>query len=281
MKWKSAGFALTVCSTLVTTQADAQQSVSRTDVHAIFAKNHEEVGQTITAGKEDAIISTVARSPRAVELKQDVTIGAIGSGVDFKAGAVLFGRYDKTVWTYCGITSLNAESRVASAAALGVLTAGFSLLLEPARGQDFNCLYDFDNDGVFDSGWGAGAAISDDSMIAFNLSKKSLSTNPAYERIDYTKGPGMPITIRWQKNKRAATITFKTHLSGRAISTATKPIPAIGGDPVEVELSGTKFMLNSYDAESETVNVTIEEGFDESYVRIPATRIISTQYYYY
>lgn len=262
-------------------EAAAQTSVSRTNVHAIFEKNHDDVGQTITAGKDDTILSTVARSPRAVMLKEDVTIGTIGSGVNFEEGSILFGRYDKTVWTYCGVTGLNAESRVASAAALGVLTAGVSLLMEPARGKDFNCLYDSDNDGVFDSGWGAGAAISDDSMIAFSLSKKSLSLNPAYERVDYSKGPGMPIDIKWYKNKRGATITFQTVMSGKGIATTSKPIPAVGGEPVEVELSGTKFTLDSYDAENDTVKVTIVEGFDETYIRIPATRVITTSYYYY
>ena len=120
MKWKLASLALAMSCVVGITEANAQTSVSRTYVHTVIEQNREEDGQTITAGKDDAVLATVARSPRAVVLNEDVTIGALGSGVDFKKGAVLFGRYDKSVWTYCGITNLNAESRVASAAALGV-----------------------------------------------------------------------------------------------------------------------------------------------------------------
>ena len=263
-----------------TQSADAQIVTSRTNLYLVIEPNIVADTQSRTIQKNGAILETVARAPRAVKLTQDVTLGSIGTGVNFKAGDILFGRYDNSVWTYCGIAALNAESRVANAAVMGVLTAGFSLLLEPLDdGRVINCLTDADNDGVFDTGWGAGDTLTETSMVAFNVSRKSLSATPGYERVAPSLGPSMPVEIKWSKNGNAGTITFRTEIGGTGMDRVTTAIPANGSQPVEVKMTGATFMLEGYDAETRSIRVKIKEGIPNRYVRIPAVRTVTYTYY--
>lgn len=268
----SAAAAISLC----VASAAAQTSRSETDLYMIFEQTVVPAEPTLTIEKDGVVMETFARSPRAVQLKEDVTLGMIGSGIDFKEGSVLYGRYDKSVWSYCGVATLNTESRVASAALLGALTMGFTLLLEPMMDPRYtNCLYDTDNDGVFDTGWGTGDVASENSMVAFNMTEKSLSVKPAYERVDPSLGPGMPVRIKWQKNRKSPSITFYAEFANGISERVTKAIPAQGSEPAEVSIYGAVFLLESYDAEAKSIRVTVKEGFPTRYVRVPFVRTIT------
>lgn len=261
--------------------AAAQTSITRTDLHIMMLGQPEADGTTVTVGKDGVIHATQAMAPRAVKLTEDVTIGMIGTGVNFKAGDVLYGRYDDSVWTYCQITNLNAASATTVVAAEAVLTMGLSLLLDPTGGKHINCLYDSNSDGKFDGGWGGGTPMTDSAFVAFDMTPKSLSGTPGFERVDPTLGPRMPVEITWYKPKTSAAVTFRLTIAGTQVSSQVATIPAPGGDPVQVKLGGAVLLLDSYDAANETVTVTIKEGFSRRYTRVPAERVITTSYYYY
>lgn len=251
-------------------------------MHVIFEPNNAQDGKTLTLGEEEAILSTTGYSPRAVKLEEDVTVGTLGSGYNLKKGDVLFGRYDDTVWTYCGFFQMNAESTAASAAALGVLTAGFTLLLEPfvERG-DMICAYDANNDGKFDSGWGNSNVqkAEKSSFLIYSLAEKKLSSEVAYTKIDPREGVKMPIDLIWKKQKNSARIQFILRMAGERANSKFVDIPVVGEDPVPFELAGVKMKLKSYDATNETVTVEVEEGFQPRYERIRAIQIVTYSYY--
>ena len=266
--------------------ASAQQTINTTHVHTVFLANDAEDGVTKTVARDAPVHSTVSVPTRAVRLKEDVSIGNLGTGFNFKEGDILFGRYDDSVWTYCAFGDLNTESRVASAVLLGVLTAGTSLLLEAAgRPTEINCFYDADKDGKFDTAWSGGIAMSDTAQVAFSLNKKTMDAEPAYERVDPQLGPQMPVTISWAKVRNQGVIKFGLTVGGTQIASETVNIPADGEAPVEVSLGLAEFTLNSFTAGAEadlnTIDVTIKSGFERRYTRIKARQVITTTYTYY
>ena len=256
-------------------------SMDRTTVPIVFLANAELDGEELTIAEGEPVLTTDAISPRAVRLKENVTIGAVGSGVDLKAGDVLFGRYEESVWTYCALADLNAESRTTQAVATGILTLGYSLLLEGTRPQYVNCLHDAEDDGVFDTGWGGGSDFAEGALIAIELRRKSLSSEPEYERIDPRDGPKMPVSITWEKKRRAGTITFEMFAGGQRLATKGIAIPGGGGEPADFEIGDVRLRLVSYDAEAETITVEIVAGFPARYTRLQAVRTVTTTYGYY
>jgi hypothetical protein len=214
-------------------------------------------------------------------LKQEIKAGGIGNEIVLKEGSLLFGRFDRTVWTYCGTSQLNAESRIASGAAMAVLTAGVSLLLEPLTDATrFRCLLDADKDGVFESAWGSGAPQAESALVLFDMNKQPMSGPAAYERIEPRQGPATEARIKWSKG-RGATITFSLSVGGLTGQSASAQIPSPGSPPSAVNVAGVKLKLKAYDAATDTVTVEIEEGFRELYSRLTGRRIITTTYYYY
>jgi hypothetical protein len=266
--------------------AQAQTTVNVTHVHTVFLANDTEDGTTKTVGVKEPIHASVSVPTRAVRLMEDVSIGNLGSGFNLKKDDILFGRYDDSVWTYCAFGNLNTESRVASAVMLGVLTAGTTLLLEAAgRPTEINCFYDADKDGMFDTAWNGGIAMTDTAQVAFTLNKKAMAGTPAYERVDPKLGTQMPVEITWSKVKNRAAIKFDLETGGRSISSEIVNIPASGEDPIDVKIGLVEFTLNSFSAgaekEDNTVDVTIKSGFQRQYRRIQARQVITTSYYYY
>ena len=253
-----------------------------TAVHLMIESNSSEDGSTKVIDEETAVLVTNAYSPRAARISQDVTVGMIGTGYDLKAGSVLFGRYEDSVWTYCGSFGMNTESAAASAVTLGVLTAGFTLLLEPFMDRKNTiCLYDENNDGVFDTGWGdASPAAGGSKRIVYSLAPKSMTTSVPYERIDPQEGPKIPMDIIWRKPGRTGLITFILRMDGQNISKKTTAIPVSGDKPMTVDLGGVEFALQSYDAVNETIRIEIVKGYAARYERIPAVLTVSTSYYY-
>lgn len=262
-----------------TVTAAAQSYSYNTEIHMVVEPSDTPVGEERTVSAAEPVLAARAYSPRSVRLDEKVTVGIIGSGVSFEEGTVLFGRYDDAAWTYCGIAGLDASSRLASAAVLGVLTAGTSLLLEPMRGQEVNCLYDEDNDGRFDSAWGGGISEYDSAFLAWTLTSKTISGTPAYSRVGLTEGPMMPIEITWNKNNKTGLLHFYTETSGKSVKTSAIALPAEGEEPVTHNQFGATFEIISYDAELDQLTYRVAEGSDRQYVRIPAQKTVTTTYY--
>lgn len=260
--------------------ATAQTTITDTNVHLIILGDESQDGTSKTAAKDEPVLVTAGVSPRAIRLKEDLTIGSLGTGVNFSAGDVMFGRYDDTVWTYCGIAGANAESRAVTETAAAVLTLGVSLLTIADRPDRVDCLHDANDDGVFDSAWGGGTATGENAMVVFDMSKRNMTTPVAYERIDPRDGPAMPVSITWRKGT-GATILFGMDMGGKSVASESAAIPAAGADPSEVEIGGVKIMLTGYDATAETISLDIVEGFRGRYTRLPARRVIYTTYSYY
>lgn len=259
----------------------SQTSIATSDIHMLVLGDKSKDGTTITAAEGQPVITTLAVSPRAVQLKKETKAGGLGDEIVLKEGEILFGRFDKTVWTYCGGAQLNAESRIASGAAMAVLTAGVSLLLEPMMDATrFRCLLDADKDGVFESAWGGGAPQAESALVLFDMYKQNLSAPVAYERVDPRKGPATEAVIKWSKG-RGATITFSLGVGGLTGQSASAQIPAPGAPATPVKVSGVKMKLVGYDPAKNTVTVEIEEGFRELYMRLSGRRVITTTYSYY
>jgi hypothetical protein len=268
-------------SMLAAPVALAQTSIATTDIHMLVLGDKSKNGATITASEGQPVITTMAVSPRAVQLKKETKAGGLGDEIVLKEGEILFGRFDRTVWTYCGGGQLNAESRIASGAAMAVLTAGFSLLLEPMMDATrFRCLLDGDKDGVFESAWGGGAPQAESALVLFDMYKQNLSAPVAYERVDPRKGPATEAPIKWSKG-RGATITFSLGVGGLTGQSASAQIPAPGAPATPVKVAGVKLKLVGYDAARNAVTVEIEEGFSDLYMRLSGRRVITTTYSYY
>jgi hypothetical protein len=261
--------------------AHAQTSVTTTDIHLLILGDRTKDGTTVTVGPGQSVITTKAVSPRAARLKKEIKAGGLGNEIVLKEGEILFGRFDKTVWTYCGTNQLNAESRLTSGAAMAVLTAGVSLLLEPMMDATrFRCLLDADKDGVFESAWGSGAPQLESALVLFDMERQNLSAPAAYERVDPHQGPAAEARINWSKG-RGATITFSLGVGDLTGQSASAPIPTPGAPPSLVKIAGTKLKLLAYDAKTDAITVEIEEGFSELYLRLNGRRIITTTYSYY
>lgn len=256
----------------------AQSVTGRSDIYIVIDSNRALDGTKVTAGEDDAVIGTTAHSPRAVRLKEPVTIGVLGTAVDVAEGTILYGRFDKSVWTYCTATSMTAESRVASEAALAVLTAGVSLMtLAADRTKALDCLYDENNDGKFDSAWGGEAVTNTESRMTFNLSERTLATKPAYERVAGNLAPASKVELKWNKPKNEAKIHFSLLVGGDKMASEAVSIPAAGAKPEEFSVMGASFTLESYDSATKRVTVNVKEGFESFYARIPA---VQTVFYY-
>ncbi|MCA8900693.1 MAG: hypothetical protein KDA53_05530 [Hyphomonas sp.] len=144
-------------------------------------------------------------------------------------------------------------------------------------GPLINCMHDSDADGQFDTGWGGGNAATENDMLAFSVTKKTLSAPTSYETVDPALGPRMPVEIKWAKSGNAGTITFRVEVGGRRIASTTKAVPAKGAEPVEVKLFGAVILLEGYDAASESIRVQVQEGIGHNYMRIPA--VLTITYY--
>ncbi len=241
-------------------------------MHVIFEPNSDKDGQTFTLEEDGVILQTTGYSPRSVKLEEDVTIGTFGSGYDLKAGSILFGRYDSSVWTYCGFFKMNSESTAAGVIALGVLTAGTTLLLEPFTDRgDIMCAYDSDNDGKFDSGWGSSDQVKKtDSLLIYSLREKKLSQEVAYTQFDPATGMRMPFEVKCKKVSKRPRILFTLQMAGTVAGRKMVDIPVPGDDPVEVEIAGVKLKLKSYDSANKTITYEVEEGFKSRYERVRA-----------
>lgn len=259
----------------------AVAQISDADIHLLILGDATQDGKTVIAAKGAPVISTTAVSPRAAKLKEELRVGGIGNEIVLAKDSVLFGRFDKTVWTYCGTAALNAESRLTSGATMAVLTAGFSLLLEPfMEDTRVNCMLDADKDGVFDSAWGGAVPAGESALVVWDVGEQNMSAQVGYERVDAKLGPASPVSIVWERGQ-GSSLKFSLSVGGLTSGTKTVPIPAPGGAPVRVEVAGVKMKLNSFDAKTERVSVEIEEGFRDMYIRQEARRIITTSYYYY
>ncbi len=256
--------------------AAAQSVTGRTNIYMVVEKNRSLDGAKVTAGEDEAVITTTARSPRAVRLKEPVTIGVLGTAVDVPADTILYGRFDKSVWTYCTATSVTAESRIASEAAAAVLTAGFTLLLLGAeRGKSLDCLFDEDSDGKFDSAWGGSAVANEESRVAFSFTERTMATKPAYERVPGEMGPGSTVELKWNKPKNEAKIHFSLLVGGDKIASEAVSIPAAGAKPEEFNIMGATFTLESYDSTAKRITINVKEGFSDFYARVPAVQTIT------
>lgn len=276
-------FALVMVGVLFGCQAQAQirQNSTSVPVPIIILPNSELDGESVTVSKDEPVLTTGAISPRAVRLTDDATVGVVGAGVDLKKGDILFGRYEDSVWTYCALSDLNAESRATRVVSDGLLTMGFSLLTEASRPQSVDCLHDADGDGRFETAWGAGDAMSDGAIIAISLREKSLSGTPGYERVDPREGLRMPVAIKWRYYSRSNEIAFTTFVTDKSVGTEMVSVPAEGDEPAEVDLGGVKLKLKSHDADAKTIDVEIVSGFPSRFVRLQATRVVTTRMVYY
>lgn len=272
--------ALAAGSVVAAAPASAQV-ISTSDIHLMVMGDDSHDGETYTVAKDAPVLVTKAYAPRAVRLNESIKVGGIGNEIEFPAGAVLFGRFDRTVWTYCGAGQLNAESRITAGAAAALLTAGFSLLLEPfMENARVNCLLDGDKDGVFESAWGGDVPVGESALAVYDVGQQNMSAPAPYERIDPKQGPVSPIEITWRKGN-GATVVFTEVLGGLVSETVSAAIPAPGSAPASVDISGVKLKLKSYNASTETITVEIEEGYRDHYSRVAGRRIITTTYYYY
>tara|TARA_R100001015_G_C4600408_1_gene155371 strand:- start:14 stop:844 length:831 start_codon:yes stop_codon:yes gene_type:complete len=260
--------------------SQAQTTTVHTNIHVVVLENHETEGRTSHVSSGQPIITTRAISPRAVRLLGDINIGVLGSEFALKSGDILFGRYDKSVWTYCSYTNLTAESRVASAITTGIITGGVSLLFEPTR-EDGNvvCLHDANADGLFETGWASLQQSAQDSPIAYSLNRKTMEGTIAYERVDPRLGPAMSYQITWSKPRNQGLLVFSTKLAGTQINKKVAAIPVPGEDPVQVEIGGLKLALHAYDDQRDELMLEVLNGFENFYLRIPATYTISYSYY--
>ncbi len=265
---------------LVGIAAAGQTQTYRTDIMMVVEPSKTAVGETFTIGPEQPVLAADAYSPRAVKLLSDVTIGGIDSAVNFKKGAVLFGRYDKSIWTYCGIGEHNTSSKALNTVVLGVFTGGLSLL-SGYDDTEIKCLFDADDDGKFDSAWTGGIAESDTAMVAFSLRKTPMSAKPGYEKAKYTKGPVMPVEIKWTKNPKTGVITFSTMAGGISIQKRSIPVPAVGAGLVTHRQFGAEIEVISYDGEADRLTYQIKTGTKRSYFLVPAKKVITTQVIYY
>ncbi|MEM9055132.1 MAG: hypothetical protein AAGB16_07390 [Pseudomonadota bacterium] len=195
-------------------------------------------------------------------MASDVTFGAAGNSVQFKQGQILFGRYDKTVWTYCGISNMTAAS------------AGLNILLLQVPDKQIACLFDEDDDGIFDSGWSGGDAMNSTSMVAYSLNgPHKLSEAPAYERIKADDGPGMPVELKWTKSRNSAVISFHLEISGKRTAQTAVPIPSKGGPANKVTIAGAEYNLVSYDADEKTITVEVVKPLPRRFTTLKATRV--------
>ncbi len=269
-----------VIAVLLCVSASAQTSIQRTDILMVVEPNTTVVGETLTIGSDEPVFVADAYSPRAVELLSDITVGGIDSGVKFSKGSVLFGRYDDTVWTYCGIAVHNASSKAINTVVLGVLTGGLSLLTG-YEDTEIKCLHDGNNDGTFESAWTGGLAESDNAMVAFSLTKTPMSSPTGYKRVEYTKGPIMPVEVNWTKNAKTGVLTFMTQAGGMTIQKKSIPVPALGAEPIEHSQFGAKFEVIGYDGQTDKLTYQIKNGTKRNYYLVPAKRTTTTQYIYY
>ena len=267
-------------SILCASTANAQSFTVRSEIHTIIRENHQEDGRIKEVGSGSSILETTSVSPRSVRLKEDIKVGVVGAQYNLKAGDPLFGRFDDTVWTYCGYYKINTESRVTSGIASAVFTVGMSLLLDPTMDVgDIICLHDGDNDGVFDTAWESVQYANADAMVAFSLSKKTMENAVAYERIDPMEGIATPISITWSKVKSGASLKIEMRYGTKSINRKFIPAPAPGGAPEELNMMGVKFNIIGYDAVRDTLKVQIIDGFSNLYRNIEAVHTTTYSYY--
>ena len=249
-------------ASVIYTSASAQTHYAHTDLPLLIKASEAQTGVQITVQRKENVDSTLAVSPRSVQLASDVTFGAAGNSVRFEAGQVLFGRYANTVWTYCGISNMTAAS------------AGLNMLFLNIPDKQIACLYDVDKDGVFDSGWSGGDAINNTNMTAFSLhGPRSLSSNPNYESVDPELGPGMPVELKWSKPRNSSIINFRLEVSGKKTASKNAPIPAKGGPPTIVSVAGAEYQLHSYDAKAKTISISVVKPLPRRFTTLKATRV--------
>lgn len=242
--------------------AMAQTTYSYTDLPVLIQASEVAPDSQATFGRKEAIDSTIAVSPRSVKLNADVTFGAAANSVKFNAGQVLFGRYEHTVWTYCGISNMTAAS------------AGLNMLFLQIPDKQIACLHDADDDGVFDTGWSGGDAIDGTNMAAFSLyGPRTLSAQPSYEHVAPEQGPGMPVELTWAKSRKSGVIAFSLEVSGRRIAQTAAAIPAKGSAPATFSISGAQYELSAYDAKEKSVTIKVLKPLSRRFTTLKATRV--------
>ena len=242
--------------------ANAQTYYSYADLPLLMKASKTQTGIETIIQQKESVDSTLGVSPRSVKLASDVTFGAAGNSVRFEADQILFGRYANTVWTYCGISNMTAAS------------AGLNMLFLNIPDKQIACLHDSDSDGVFDSGWSGGDAINSTNMTAFSLSgPRSLSSDPAYEKVDPELGPGMPVELVWKKSRNSSVISFSLEISGKPTAAKNAPIPAKGGPPTTVSIAGAEYLLHGYDAKEKSISVSVVKPLPRRFTTLKATRV--------
>ena len=274
---RRAGLALAALAACAAS-AGAQTSVQRTEIHLIVEPSSVETGVEKTAAKGEPLLVTEARSPRAVRLDADVTVGGLNSSA-IPAGTVLFGRYDDSAWSYCVNVKPNGGYQALDAVVAGVFTAGLSLLEGSPRYM--RCFHDADGDGVFDSAWTGPETRDKTAFLAYSLSEISLAEPVPYTRLPYTDGPAMPVEFAWTKQKKTNTLSVGAVIGGLDMNTTTVAVPAPGAEPTSFSRIGATVEILGYDAETQSVRYRVVDNSTRQYVNVPATLTTTTSYVYY
>ena len=272
-------FILSLCF-LPALSAQAQTQRFFTDLH-VLTDTVTVSDQEQTAAKGESLLVIDARFPRVVKLQDEVVIGNGANAVKLPAGAILFGRYDKTVWVYCALANLEPGGQALNAIVGGIFTGGLNLLTGSYKGSALNCLQDTDHDGVFDAGWSNGTAEAESPLIAYVMLPRAISAQSPYERLDVNEGPTFPIEFHWIRPKKTGNVTLQARIGLLKSSSKSVPVPAVGDAPQKVEIWGAEFEIISYDAETKTLTYRVLRGPNRQYARIPAMKTITTTYYYY
>ncbi len=259
--------------------AQAQTSYYYTDLHVILDATEIET-TTQTAEKGKPLLAATARFPRAAILKEETSLGVGTALVKIPANTVMFGRYDDTVWTYCVLANLEAGGQAMNAIVGGIFTAGLNLLDGSYKGAALNCLQDTDNDGDFDEGWGNNIAEESNPLIAYDLFSKKLTSSPAYERTSIDKSPTIPVEIHWSKPK-SGKVGVWIETAGLKSRTQNVTLPAPGGEPGKAEIWGSELEIMSYNSDAKSLTYRVVKAPAPQYVRIDATKSITTTTVYY
>jgi len=257
----------------------AQTSYYYTDLHVVLDETNVDDGVK-TAGKNEPLLEATARFPRSVILKEEASLGVAANLVKIPADTLMFGRYDDPVWTYCVLANLEAGGQALNAIVGGIFTAGLNLLDGSYKGAALNCLQDTDNDGDFDQGWGNNVAEESNPLIAYDLFKKTLGSSPKYERTSTENSPTVPVEIHWSKPK-SGNISVWVKTAGLSSRKQSVAMPAPGEEPGKAKLWGAEIDIISYDSETKELTYRVVKAPPRQYVRIDATKSITTTYVYY
>jgi hypothetical protein len=280
MKKLMLGLALSAFAAMAT-PSFAQTSYYYTDLHVVLDET-EVIEGVQTAERNEPLLEATARFPRAVILKEETSLGAAANLVKIPADTLMFGRYDDTVWTYCVLANLEAGGQALNAIVGGIFTAGLNLLDGSYKGAALNCLQDTDNDGDFDQGWGNNVAEESNPLIAYDLFKKKLDSSPKYERTSTENSPTVPVEIHWSKPK-SGNISVWIEAAGLRTRKQSVAMPSPGEAPGKAKLWGAEIDIISYDSETKALTYRIVKAPPRQYVRIDATKTITTTttYVYY